>query len=247
MFSDDRRTTVWERVYSEHPEFTHAHDPFDDYEAVANLVLGDCIGFKPFPGARVMDIGANVGILTSFWALNGASVRAYEADPVTYDILLSTLVSNGLTDKVEAINAAVWVCDGIVPFVGRSSSWRGMCRNGSIQSVTEEYKSLPSTANVPCISLSNALGDVVWDAVKIDIEGAEFSVLSSVSDDLLCHIRYMQIELHHDAASDAQYHKMMNKLKGIFKITGGYMDEHLDSPLKGRYHWVQLTSEVCPR
>ena len=67
---------VWARMAQEHPEFTHASDPFDDPYAVENLVLSDYIGFKPFKGARVMDVGANAGIWSSYCALNGALVTA---------------------------------------------------------------------------------------------------------------------------------------------------------------------------
>src|ERR1700674_1238990 len=89
--------------------------------------------FQPFPGANVLDIGANLGFVTAFWAFNGANVTSYEPDPETYKIMTSMFSEIGI--KVNTINAAVWTCTGEVSFkgVGHMDGER-LCRNGAIES-----------------------------------------------------------------------------------------------------------------
>ena len=75
------KARVWERMAAEHPEFTRGCDPTDNFHTVEEIILGGSLTwkranelFQPFPGARVMDIGANVGIYTAYCALNCAYV-----------------------------------------------------------------------------------------------------------------------------------------------------------------------------
>ena len=167
---------VWSRMAREHPEFTHAHDLFDDPAPIAALLLGDYIGFTPFPGARVMDVGANVGILTAYWALNGCYVVAYEADHCTWRLLNEMLVATDLARNVIALNQAMWKCDGEIPFVGRSGSGVISNRNGAVQ-VPGVGDSAMDAPKVKCISFQHALYGHPWDAVKMDIEGSELEAL----------------------------------------------------------------------
>ena len=193
--------SVWGRVAKMHPEFTRAHDALGHAAAVESLVLNNFIGFLPFEDARVMDLGANAGLLTALWALNGCRVTAYEADPVTYGILRGMLVSTGLLGKVNPVNAAVWTFTGQIPFRGDEQHYPdGKCllRNGAVQITgAGKYGDGDNTPGrfrgnvrevtddverIPCISLEDAISDANWDCIKVDIEGAEFQVLLAVPD-----------------------------------------------------------------
>lgn len=247
LINSPRKISVWEQMSLEHPEFTPAHDLFDDHEQVATLLLGNYIGFTPFTGARVMDIGANAGILTAYWAIHGADVTAYEADPVTHKLLTNMLTKNSL--KANVIHAAVWTHTGEVLYAGHGNQWddRGG-RNGAIQVPIHDgfvgnLGSETDTVTVPCISLVDALGDVIWDAVKIDIEGAEFELLMSVEDQVLRdRIRYMHLEFHNDWADDALYHKLMDKLASIFDLDI-FPNPHVGYPWHGRTDWARCTNK----
>jgi 2-polyprenyl-3-methyl-5-hydroxy-6-metoxy-1,4-benzoquinol methylase len=117
-------TRVWARMSQEHPEFTRDHDPLNDPWTVEALVLNSDshnIDFQPFPGARVMDIGANVGLLTAYWALNGCQVTAYEADPETCKIMAEHCQKLG----VNAVNAAIWTHQGEISFTPGRHEDRG--------------------------------------------------------------------------------------------------------------------------
>jgi FkbM family methyltransferase len=236
---------VWARMAREHPEFTHDHDLFGDPGPVSTLLLDNYIGFTPFPGARVMDIGANVGILTAYWALNGALVTAYEADHCTARLLSAMLESNGL-ENVDVVNAAIWKVDGELPFVGRS--YVGLARlgsipgrNGAIQVPDAGDRSLDAP-RVPCVAFASALGDTRWDAVKMDIEGAEFETLAATPDSALALIRHMHIEFHNGWATDEQHAALMLKLAKTFEIEEGYHD-----PRTGRVEWARLRNREAQR
>jgi FkbM family methyltransferase len=172
--------------------------------------------FVPFPGARVLDIGANLGIVTAFWALNGAQVTSYEADPETFEIMTAMFSKLGI--RVDAVNKAVWTKMGSVNFKGIGHMDGGRpCRNGQIESV-------PGSISVPCVTLARALGDTIWDCVKIDIEGAEFDVLMSTDSESLKNVKYMHLELHEtrfnpNGMTPTQVAALREKMESVFNIS----------------------------
>lgn len=251
LINSPRKISVWERMKLEHPEFTPAHDLFNDHEQVSTLLFDNYIGFTPFPGAKVMDIGANAGILTAYWALHGADVTAYEADPITYGLLTDMLARNNL--RVNVINAAVWTHTGEVSYSGHAHHWDDRDgRNGSIQvpehdGFTGSLGSEPDMVTVPCVSLPEAIGDDIWDAVKIDIEGAEFELLLSTEDRVIRdHIRYMHLEFHNGWASDDIYRRLMDKLEGIFDLDI-FPNPHVGYAWHGRTDWARCTNKTLGR
>jgi FkbM family methyltransferase len=194
--------------------------------------------FQPFSGAKVLDIGANLGFVTAFWALNGANVTSYEADPETYRIMIDMFAEIGI--DVNSINAAVWTHAGEVRFKGLSHmSSGGFCRNGAL----EIFEYAGDVIAVPCVTFAQALGDTVWDCVKMDIEGAEFEVLMSTPLEAMKGIKYMNLELHKDEYAPghgwmmaAQVEALREKLEKIFIIH----DSHF-SP--GFWHLEAKTNE----
>jgi FkbM family methyltransferase len=196
------------RVINECPEFLCAYDFLRNPWSVEDLLFINGPYFKPFKGAKVLDFGANVGILTAYWAANGAEVTSYEADPRTYYMLMGMLAHTGL--KVNAINSAIWTHNGTVTFKGSEHQDNvRVCRTGAIQDSVYgaqiclqcDYSKLDSII-VPCVTLTEALGNIVWDFVKIDIEGAEYEVLAGTTSEVLHnHIKCMNLELHESNAS----------------------------------------------
>jgi FkbM family methyltransferase len=244
--TDQRRQEVWKLMAELHPEFTREHCVFDDPWAVESLLLGDFLGFLPSPGARCMDVGANVGIVSAYLALQGCQVRAYEADPETFTALFGMLTRTGLLQNVDAVQAAIWTHTGVIPFEGRgyqSESAEG--RNGAVQVVsnttpgeprgnTEDIKRSPL---VPCISFAHALADERWDFVKMDIEGAEFEVLLRTPLNALARIGFLQVEFHHGWADDILYGRVLGRLEEVFRIHGPKNPD-------GRFHHAQFRKKL---
>jgi FkbM family methyltransferase len=171
--------------------------------------------FQPFPGARVLDLGMNLGIVAGFWAMNQVDVTSYEADPETYKIATDMFVRLDL--KVQAVNAAVWSHPGTIGFKSISHvDGDRHCRNGQI-----DYSQ--DAILVPSITLAQALDDKVWDCVKIDIEGAEFQALMNTDLEALKNVKYINLEIHEqkyhpDWMTPSQVQQLQNKLEQAFEI-----------------------------
>ena len=228
------RIQVWEQMSREHPEFTSAHDAADNYHAVREIILGGSLTwrganarFKPFAGARVLDLGANAGIYSAFCALNGAHVTAYEPHPVVFSLLSAMLDRTGLTDRVEAINAAVWTFTGECPFIGHVSPDDACTRyNGGVPTdgvpwTADDFRNATPTK---CISFDDAIGEIVWDCVKVDIEGAEFELLLGASVEALSRIKFMYIEFH-PWASQELYDSTIRRLETFFTFEGSCLND----------------------
>lgn len=223
------KESVWARVRSEHPEFTRAHDLTGNYHAVREIVLGGSLAwagahqrFHPQPRTLVMDVGANVGIYSAFCAANGAHVIAYEPDPCIFDLLCKMISNSGLNESVIAVPVAIWTGNENLPFVGHSSDIGGCVQyNGAIPNSTLPWPSEKFANGVPtqCISFDDAIGESEWDCIKMDIEGAEFEVLLSVSKEALSRVKFMFVELH-PWATDSLYEKLLERMDEYFAVEG---------------------------
>jgi len=200
------RGKVWAQMAKACPEFTRKFDIADNYHAVREIVLGGSVGwagvherFKPTPVMRVMDIGANAGIFSAFCALKGAHVTAFEPFPAVFELLAEMIYRTGF-HLITPIHAAIWVWNGVIPYVGTVSSLDGACQtyNGGVPTegspfVTEDFN---IAKKISCITLDRAVGDNIWDCVKMDIEGAEFEVLLAAAHETLRRIKFMYVEFH---------------------------------------------------
>jgi FkbM family methyltransferase len=119
-------------------------------------------------GQTVVDVGANIGILSlaaSWLAGPQGRVIAIEAHPKTYEALLDNLRLNGITN-VESVNLAVGAAPGSVHFTDRlDDDWNRVDeRSGAIE--------------VPMQTLDDVCGRLERiDLLKIDVEGYELQVL----------------------------------------------------------------------
>lgn len=224
------KASVWEQVAKAHPEFLRIHDITENYHAVREIVLGGSSGwagvherFSPTRGSRVMDIGANAGIYSAFCAANGADVTAYEPYPAIFSLLSEMVDRANLLDHLTAINAAIWTHTGKCPYIGTTSSLDGACEvyNGGLQ--TEGNQWIPEdfqiADSINCVSFEDAIGDVHWDCIKMDIEGAEFEVLLRTPEKSLRLVHFMYVEFH-PWASHSVYDETVRRLESIFEFEG---------------------------
>src|SRR5258707_12181515 len=126
-----------------------------------------------------MDIGANAGIYTAFCGANGAHVTAYEPHPVLFPMLSSMVEHTGLTDCVEAVNAAVWTYTGECPFIRHISPNSDCTRyNGGVPTdrVPWTADDLQKATPTKCVSLDDAIGGTPLELVTIDSEDGQISI-----------------------------------------------------------------------
>ena len=125
------------------------------------------------PGARtVVDLGANVGLALAWFKAAMPSIErslAVEADPRTFARLQRNV---GSLPGVTCVHAAVADRNGTTRFHLHPLSWAS--------SMTPMDESV-EIAEVPLITLDSLLDDhglATVDVLKIDVEGAEWEVLS---------------------------------------------------------------------
>lgn len=136
---------------------------------------------------RILDCGAHVG-LASLWMKRRwprARITAFEADPEIARLLRANLERNGASD-VEVVEAAVWRCDGDVPFRAPGSD------AGAVDAVAADTGG--ARIRVRSVRLRHWLTEPI-DLLKMDVEGAELDVLDD-SADRLHHVRAVHLEVH---------------------------------------------------
>jgi FkbM family methyltransferase len=146
----------------------------------------------PMPeGARVVDIGANIGAFSVFAAsrFKGARVVAFEPDPVNFAALARNAAEAG--GSITAVETAIAGQAGTLVFHRGDAT--GVSTSGSLVRSTGEK------ITVTAVTLEEAFaaqGIATCDLMKMDCEGAEFDILYGASDALLARIRQMVVEIH---------------------------------------------------
>jgi FkbM family methyltransferase len=239
------REKVWEEVARVCPKFKPEHDAADNYHAVREIVLGGSIPwagvwkrFTPMLGRKVMDVGANTGIFSAYCAVNGAVVFAYEPFEKAYRLLSGMVYKTGLEKRLFQYNMAIWTYEGRCQYLGTESVLEDSpAFNGSVQSDGIQWNDgdLDQSTQVMCIKLEDAVGPLVWDMVKMDIEGAECEVLLAAPLETLRRIRFMYVEFH-PWTSESLYKQTVARLESVYKFEGAYWNADI-----GRWEAAYLT------
>lgn len=143
------------------------------YEPATRRLLEELIR----PGDRVVDVGANIGLLTTVMARAVGSrgrVWAVEPDADNLALLAENLGRNGLLDRVEIVAAAA----------GRRREQRRLHRatSGARHSFHREGEpGGPPPVEVASVPLDEVVSGVVH-LVKIDVEGAEIEALDGMAE-----------------------------------------------------------------
>ena len=147
------------------PEHRHLTWNPDEYRAFKAAVR---------PGNIVFDVGANAGaytVLFAQWVGREGHVYAFEPDRRAFEGLAAHVRLNSVADRITASLAAVLDRVGAAPLVVSDSP------GGS--RVASSVGSDDAGGRVPTVSIDHLCREhgVVPDVIKIDVEGAELSVL----------------------------------------------------------------------
>lgn len=161
------------------------------YEVQSGEYGFDRIGFQP--GDIILDVGANVGVVSIYLAKLFPFVKIYsfEPVPVSYEHLVQNLVLNGVTNVIP--HPLALTCDRRRLKIAMCPQ----CTGGS--TVNSAIKDSPD-----CVHYwvnSTTLDDVLEDyriarcrLLKIDCEGSEHEILHQ--SQLLHRIEYLSAEFH---------------------------------------------------
>lgn len=133
---------------------------------------------------HIIDCGANIGMSIAFFKKNfpDCKIWAFEPDPKIFQLLISNLESNNLSENVFLFQKAAWINESGVPFQSNGSDGGRIHENSPIF--------------VKSIRLKNILSELTKiDFLKVDIEGAETTVLHDCRSEL-GKIKYIFVEFH---------------------------------------------------
>jgi FkbM family methyltransferase len=134
----------------------------------------------------IIDCGSNIGqsILYFKSIYPNSTILAFEADKNVYELLQKNISANNLS-QVEAVNAAVWVTNDFISFNAKESEGSHIDFDNNI-----------GDDKVPCRRFYDILRRYnKVDFLKIDIEGAEYPVITDAKDQL-SKVENMFLEYH---------------------------------------------------
>jgi FkbM family methyltransferase len=146
------------------------------------------------PGAVVLDVGANVGVLAMImarWCGPKGHIHAFEPNPNPKQVLIEHLRLNGLSNRVTVCPLALSDVDGTTTFYATGISGKSALSNANIGLDAEEFQVPVTTIDAYCHSLN-----IRPSLIKIDVEGFEFSVLNGARNTLKEVRPSVLIELH---------------------------------------------------
>lgn len=147
----------------------------------------------------ILDCGANIGLATLFFKrlYPEARISSFEADPATASVLQKNIAQNHL-GLVSVHNLMLANADGERPFYV-ASEVGGSLKMSSLPDRVSNNRRI----TVKCGRLSKYIEGPV-DLLKLDVEGAEFEVLTDLkSSGKISQIERMVIEYHHKVGSQA--------------------------------------------
>jgi FkbM family methyltransferase len=190
------------RISEQTPRFTAGTIQMMDYDLRYADLLTFCPQWKDIfidrsvtfhtshAAPRIFDCGANVGLASLFYKrlYPDARISAFEADPALAAILRENLTRNDAAD-VDVQPAAVWTANGTVTFRSEGAD------SGTIESLAGEMAG--RSMEVSAVRLADWLArePEPVDMLKLDIEGAEVSVLNDCHEQLH-KVRALLLEIH---------------------------------------------------
>lgn len=148
----------------------------------------------------IIDCGANIGVSVLEWKTRWpmARVLCFEPDPDAFRLLKLNVERNDIPG-VECIEAAVSDFEGTTALYGEMGVGSD-ARGNSIQPEWGEREG-SSSANVRCVRLSRFLHGRRVAFLKLDVEGAEESILREISGHM-DRVEAMYVEVHENDMLD---------------------------------------------
>ncbi|MDB5359558.1 MAG: hypothetical protein JWO51_855 [Rhodospirillales bacterium] len=140
----------------------------------------------------IFDCGSNIGMSVLFFKTlyPQARIWAFEPDPATFEVLTSNVAQNALQD-VTLCHCALGDSDGLADFFTDQDD------AGSLLMSVKQERMDGERISVPSHRLSTFITEDV-DLLKIDVEGAEETVLPELAESgKLSLVKQIHLEYHH--------------------------------------------------
>ena len=146
----------------------------------------------------VIDMGANIGDITSIFARFDCKVYSFEPTKYTFDILDKRFSKN---EKIKCYNKACWIKNEKIKFYHHEWSKYNSVHWSNGNSLKEDKTNINKQdfEYVEAIDISEFINNLETDIdlLKIDIEGAEIEVINHLIDTGIIHkIKKIVCEVH---------------------------------------------------
>ena len=181
--------------------------------------------FPAGPAPVIIDAGANIGVSVLFFRgrYPGAKISAYEADPRLFAYLASNVDGTDVRSAgTDLVNKAVWDSETTLTFVSEGAN------AGRVDGIGAD--AVGHRIAVPTVRLRDLLATPV-DLLKIDVEGAEVTILADCAD-RLSNVAYLFVE-HHSFADKPQD---LDRLLSILRTAGFRVV--IEAPVRSRHPLV---------
>lgn len=164
-------------------------------------------------GDRVLDIGANIGVLSCLAAYEGATVEAYEPGEENFAVATRNLFRNGVATSVHLKPFAV---------VGTRDNTRTFYLNTKKNGGAHSFyvKRGRTEVVVRCKNINSILQSFQPNKLKIDAEGAELEIIQAILPENWESIDRIIFEYHFAVLKDrdkSKYFGLIENLKRHFK------------------------------
>lgn len=157
-----------------------------------SVLLGSPYRYLPVEGKIIVDVGANIGDSSIYFALRGANkVIGLEPFPKNYETANKNIKLNGLSNKIIILLAG---CTGRSGFITVNPEQEGSVtaslEDGPKNGIKIRLMTLEDILNRHDIPLRGAV-------LKMDCEGCEYESLLSTPDNTLQRFSHILIEYHY--------------------------------------------------
>lgn len=139
----------------------------------------------------MVDIGANIGAVSIYAASLDPKIKvyAYEPEHDNHELLIKNVRENRINNQITVLKQAVSDFNG---FMGITNS------QGNSQLVENKAAEQVQVVQLKDIFQQNKLKEI--DVLKIDIEGAEYKLLTAATVEELMKVRYLTMEFSETTA-----------------------------------------------
>jgi FkbM family methyltransferase len=180
--------------------------------------------FRLNKNSVVIDCGANIGKISSYLSITGATIYAFEPDPIAFESLQKNC---GKRKNINCINKGVWDKNTSLRLF-RHAEMKNNEQAFTVGSSIVDSKKKISTESSVEIEVINLVEFIQYlnrkiDLIKVDVEGAETEILQSIfQQDAYRLFKTMYVETHETKIpgqkEELQKIKEQLKQKGITNI-----------------------------
>ena len=152
-------------------------------------------------GDLVIDVGANHGLASCYFAQRGAEVLAFEPSPTLFPLLVGNVGRNPLSGKVRLFQAAICDYDGKAT-LAESEEHGGAMNTLEGELARRSGATYQRRVEVECRAIGTVLAEIAPRRVrllKLDCEGSELPILRAITQSERTLIDSIVLEFHPQA------------------------------------------------